>query len=129
MKVTKTPEGNVRLEFDSQHEIDGLWVLAGHVGGAHYTLRSLVSGLGHGEEGLFEKLEPYVSPMLTRVSRRVAGAPREITDIISGKYHQRVEGSIFFKPLASPVYDDAEEMDMPVSSSISYLPDQKELSR
>lgn len=116
MKVTKEADGTVRLELQQQHEIDGLWVLAGHVGGACDTMRSMFSGVGQSGDGLCEKLEPFVSPVLCRPAHLDKVLPRSITEIVSDKYQQRVEGVLFFKPLDAPYYDDNEKAPLKSSS-------------
>ncbi|WP_134019389.1 hypothetical protein [Modicisalibacter xianhensis] len=93
----KTSSGSLTVELQDQSDIDALWLLAGHVGGGPTTLRRRFSnGLGD-EPGLFEQLDPYVSP-LTRTGDDNGGVPRPrvMERLASNNYAQRVDGGLWF---------------------------------
>lgn len=107
MKVVQTFSGCLAVELQDQSDIDALWLLAGHVGGGPATLRLRFSnGLGD-DLGLFEQLDPYVSPLL-RTGDDNGGVPRPrvMERLASNNYAQRVDGHLCFTTIDDQLKND-----------------------
>jgi len=105
MKVHLTSNGQVSIELETQREIDGLWVLAGHVSGGPATMRSIFSCPADDREGLYELLAPHVSPVfLKALENGEMNVPRETTELLL-HHQQHVRGAIHFEPMPGRVSD------------------------
>ncbi|MBY5940566.1 hypothetical protein KUW00_06670 [Halomonas sp. DP5N14-9] len=105
MKVHLTSNGYVSIELESQCEIDGLWVLAGHVSGDPTTMRSIFSCPADDREGLYELLAPHVSSVfMNALENGEMNVPRETTELLL-HHQQHVRGAIHFEPMPGRVSD------------------------
>lgn len=96
MNVKKSPTGSLLVELENQSEIDGLWAVAAHVGGGSETLRPLFSKVCHEDQGLFEQLRPYTTPMFDECDGQQIALPPEPATLLAEHYGLCVSGSVQF---------------------------------
>lgn len=128
MKVRQNEAGTLCIELGSQAEIDAMWLLAGHVGGDFTTLRRFFSNVMGEEPGLFELLDPYVSPLL-QTGSEPGGIPRQraIAAVAGLNYEQTIQGHLCFKPLTGESFDEQSALQsMQLSDSYERLSEMPE---
>ncbi|MGP9797046.1 hypothetical protein ACT3UJ_06775 [Halomonas sp. 86] len=108
MNVYLNSEEKVVLEFDSQREIDALWLLVSHIGGGTDTLRSVFSNANAPSKGLYEQLKPYVTRLCVEKGiRHPLATPRSTSELLD-HHHEVITGNIIFQRQVddpSPAHD------------------------
>lgn len=109
MQVAKASNGSVTLVLETQAEIDGLWAMAGHIGGSDSSLRNLFSSPSKGGS-LFTMLLPHVSavPLQPKADQSVVNPPHAIREVLHHHYRQSVRGALYFQPSIHPTQQHSE---------------------
>ena len=98
MRVAKATNGAVTLVLETQAEIDGLWAMAGHIGGQDTSLRNLFSSPSQ-DRSLFSMLHPFVSQMPPRLPGEThVNPPHIIQEVLHHHYQQTLKGALYFHP-------------------------------